>query len=68
MEGQDMKERNLFEYFMAEWGMMLGAICLGFCLPFGTSIMGRALDFLVFSSAGIILLGVSYYYKFIKKW
>lgn len=60
-----MKNENLFEYFMANWGNLLGGMFIGFSIPIGTNILPFP-DFYLFFPLAIICLGVSYYYKFIK--
>ena len=36
-------------------------------LPFGISIFSRGLDAVIFIPLGVLLIGISYYYKFIDR-
>lgn len=45
---------------------LIGAAAVGLGMPFGWAIISREWD-LIFIPIGILLLGISYYYKFVFK-
>ena len=55
-----------FQYLAANWFNMIGGLFIGLSIPFGTNFLPIP-DFIVFLPIGILFLGTSYYYKFIKK-
>lgn len=60
------KYKNAWEYFMANWGNLLGGFSAGMALPLGNSMFGNLQDFIIFAPIAVILLGISAYYKFYK--
>jgi len=60
---------SLFKYLAAEIFPILGGFFIGMSLPFGHPLLSSNLmiDFVIFFPIGVILMGISYYYKFINK-
>lgn len=60
---------NLFQWLAANVFNAIGGLLLAFAIPLGPSVFATSLmDLAVFGPIGILLIGISYYYKFIKKY
>lgn len=59
------KYKNLWEYLSAEWFNMVGGLFIGLSIPVGPSLFSFP-DFYLLLPLGILLLGISAYYKFYK--
>lgn len=60
---------KLFKYLAANVFPYLGGAYLGLSLPLGHSVLSEnpMIDFVVFFPIGILIMGISYFYKFIDK-
>lgn len=61
---------NLFKFLAREIFMILGGLMIGLSFPVGAAIISeenRMIDFVIFFPTGVILLGISWYYKFIDR-
>jgi hypothetical protein len=57
---------KLFKWLCREVFSILGGMCIGFSVPIGIQVFPFP-DFYVFMPMGVLLLGLSYYYKFVDK-
>lgn len=61
---------KLFKFLAATTFQIIGGFCLGISIPTSHGIISTKnpmIDFLVLFPIGVLLLGTSYYYKFIHK-
>lgn len=58
--------KTLFEFLATDVLPIISGLFLGFLFPSQTNLFSFP-DFYIFLPSGILLLGISYYYKFIRK-
>jgi hypothetical protein len=61
---------SLIKFLCSDVFNIIGALMIGLSVPMGHGIFvteNPMIDFLILAPIGILLVGTSYYYKFIKK-
>jgi hypothetical protein len=61
---------NLFKFLSGSIFNLIGGLFIGVSIPIGPGIFVKGnpmVDFLILAPSGLLLLGISYYYKFVKK-